>query len=159
MATSSYLHTPSATRSAIDCATASASCVAVSKWRCWGSGPSGSRAAASFLVTPYRRPSSLSSSRSGLLRMSRYAASRSEEHTSELQSRPHLVCRLLLVKKNPISRVPGFAPHVLPSPMSPDRHPQHRRPHEELFTSLLDDGATRIAPTMVTGRFLPPSSA
>src|SRR5436305_4413244 len=27
-------------------------------------------------------------------------ASRSEEHTSELQSRPHLVCRLLLEKKN-----------------------------------------------------------
>src|SRR5690554_7600285 len=28
---------------------------------------------------------------------------RSEEHTSELQSRPHLVCRLLLEKKNYIS--------------------------------------------------------
>src|SRR5690554_7127851 len=28
---------------------------------------------------------------------------RSEEHTSELQSRPHLVCRLLLEKKNIIS--------------------------------------------------------
>src|SRR5690554_7146579 len=28
---------------------------------------------------------------------------RSEEHTSELQSRPHLVCRLLLEKKNTIS--------------------------------------------------------
>src|SRR3989442_6343529 len=27
---------------------------------------------------------------------------RSEEHTSELQSRPHLVCRLLLEKKNDI---------------------------------------------------------
>src|SRR5690554_4723704 len=27
------------------------------------------------------------------------AADRSEEHTSELQSRPHLVCRLLLEKK------------------------------------------------------------
>src|SRR5436305_15084072 len=27
------------------------------------------------------------------------AALRSEEHTSELQSRPHLVCRLLLEKK------------------------------------------------------------
>src|SRR5690554_4824567 len=27
-------------------------------------------------------------------------AQRSEEHTSELQSRPHLVCRLLLEKKN-----------------------------------------------------------
>src|SRR3989442_7286769 len=28
------------------------------------------------------------------------ARARSEEHTSELQSRPHLVCRLLLEKKN-----------------------------------------------------------
>src|SRR3989442_11175247 len=28
------------------------------------------------------------------------SAGRSEEHTSELQSRPHLVCRLLLEKKN-----------------------------------------------------------
>src|SRR5690554_7644628 len=28
---------------------------------------------------------------------------RSEEHTSELQSRPHLVCRLLLEKKNKIT--------------------------------------------------------
>src|SRR5690554_7268563 len=36
--------------------------------------------------------------------LSRFGASpvevRSEEHTSELQSRPHLVCRLLLEKKN-----------------------------------------------------------
>src|SRR5690554_7502963 len=30
---------------------------------------------------------------------------RSEEHTSELQSRPHLVCRLLLEKKNYIFTV------------------------------------------------------
>src|SRR3989442_8734305 len=29
---------------------------------------------------------------------------RSEEHTSELQSRPHLVCRLLLEKKNSPSK-------------------------------------------------------
>src|SRR5690554_7280315 len=29
-----------------------------------------------------------------------YGRIRSEEHTSELQSRPHLVCRLLLEKKN-----------------------------------------------------------
>src|SRR3989442_7193142 len=29
---------------------------------------------------------------------------RSEEHTSELQSRPHLVCRLLLEKKKTISK-------------------------------------------------------
>src|SRR2546422_7443688 len=30
---------------------------------------------------------------------------RSEEHTSELQSRLHLVCRLLLEKKNPIANL------------------------------------------------------
>src|SRR5690554_7074499 len=29
--------------------------------------------------------------------------SRSEEHTSELQSRPHLVCGLLVVKKNDLA--------------------------------------------------------
>src|SRR2546429_5117394 len=33
------------------------------------------------------------------------AAPRSEEHTSELQSRLHLVCRLLLEKKNQLTRV------------------------------------------------------
>src|SRR5436305_11765629 len=32
-------------------------------------------------------------------RQGRTAVIRSEEHTSELQSRPHLVCRLLLEKK------------------------------------------------------------
>src|SRR3989442_11275326 len=32
----------------------------------------------------------------------RTCSSRSEEHTSELQSRPHLVCRLLLEKKKVI---------------------------------------------------------
>src|SRR3989442_11987879 len=31
---------------------------------------------------------------------------RSEEHTSELQSRPHLVCRLLLEKKKKCSCIP-----------------------------------------------------
>src|SRR3989442_10792608 len=35
----------------------------------------------------------------GHRRSSDGAESRSEEHTSELQSRPHLVCRLLLEKK------------------------------------------------------------
>src|SRR5690554_7048439 len=33
------------------------------------------------------------------LRILRLLGIRSEEHTSELQSRPHLVCRLLLEKK------------------------------------------------------------
>src|SRR2546421_7126062 len=35
---------------------------------------------------------------------------RSEEHTSELQSRSDLVCRLLLEKKNPIRSDHAFAP-------------------------------------------------
>src|SRR2546429_3663697 len=35
----------------------------------------------------------------GCRRRHRYRAGRSEEHTSELQSRLHLVCRLLLEKK------------------------------------------------------------
>src|SRR5687768_18275116 len=34
------------------------------------------------------------------MRELRFPSSRSEEHTSELQSRLHLVCRLLLEKKN-----------------------------------------------------------
>src|SRR3989442_5642490 len=33
---------------------------------------------------------------------------RSEEHTSELQSRPHLVCRLLLEKKKKSTEHPPF---------------------------------------------------
>src|SRR5690554_7474421 len=35
------------------------------------------------------------------------ALMRSEEHTSELQSRPHLVCRLLLEKKKDLSGCRG----------------------------------------------------
>src|SRR5258707_3612050 len=37
------------------------------------------------------------------------AASRSEEHTSELQSRQYLVCRLLLEKKTRMNRVSSLA--------------------------------------------------
>src|SRR6266699_2026665 len=44
------------------------------------------------------------------LRPPHRAAWRSEEHTSELQSRPHLVCRLLLEKKKPV-----FVDVTLPS--------------------------------------------
>src|SRR5690554_7176506 len=35
----------------------------------------------------------------GVRRLPQFLDERSEEHTSELQSRPHLVCRLLLEKK------------------------------------------------------------
>src|SRR3989442_4583395 len=50
-------------------------------------------------------------------------SSRSEEHTSELQSRPHLVCRLLLEKKK---RQQG----AMSSPQEQLQHqPPHRNPH------------------------------
>src|SRR2546429_1760323 len=41
-------------------------------------------------------------------------AGRSEEHTSELQSRLHLVCRLLLEKKNAPNQGPGRRRAYLP---------------------------------------------
>src|SRR3989442_10978955 len=41
----------------------------------------------------------LAAGRDQFQRQRRADAHRSEEHTSELQSRPHLVCRLLLEKK------------------------------------------------------------
>src|SRR3712207_7716626 len=41
--------------------------------------------------------------------------SRSEEHTSELQSRQYLVCRLLLEKKNKLDLATAFARIVLSS--------------------------------------------
>src|SRR3989442_3346972 len=56
---------------------------------------------------------------------------RSEEHTSELQSRPHLVCRLLLEKKKTAqalqpSRV-GAPRHVAATRSPPRRSRQTRR--------------------------------
>src|SRR5690554_7286727 len=47
---------------------------------------------------------------------------RSEEHTSELQSRPHLVCRLLLEKKK--KKHPTTMPHA-----SHHTHIQHHITH------------------------------
>src|SRR5690554_2687022 len=44
---------------------------------------------------------------------------RSEEHTSELQSRPHLVCRLLLEKKNDHPGLDGREPHAPPRGPAP----------------------------------------
>src|SRR3989442_9499680 len=51
---------------------------------------------------------------------------RSEEHTSELQSRPHLVCRLLLEKKNEQRRPQNYTAQAYleilrASRRSPDR--------------------------------------
>src|SRR5256884_6667327 len=45
-------------------------------------------------------------------------ANRSEEHTSELQSRLHLVCRLLLEKKKALSQTSHSFPRSLRLPLS-----------------------------------------
>src|ERR1039458_10356730 len=57
-------------------------------------------------------------------------STRSEEHTSELQSLRHLVCRLLLEKKKPIvNRHPGLSENTTPAfvhgprPRAPTRAP------------------------------------
>src|SRR3989442_864583 len=52
---------------------------------------------------------------------------RSEEHTSELQSRPHLVCRLLLEKKRRGAAAPGDRGLRHGGPAHP-RSRQARRP-------------------------------
>src|SRR3982750_236738 len=57
---------------------------------------------------------------------------RSEEHTSELQSRSDLVCRLLLEKKHaaaPAAPPPLPAPLVVPPPAPQPEPPTPRRPH------------------------------
>src|SRR3989442_12067899 len=65
----------------------------------------GDRSGVLFAVVPagseldFKAAARLSSDRS--MEMVALREDRSEEHTSELQSRPHLVCRLLLEKKSP----------------------------------------------------------
>src|SRR3712207_7616150 len=53
-----------------------------------------------------------------LRRVRRQARRRSEEHTSELQSRQYLVCRLLLEKKT-THHTPPLPPRHQPTPPAP----------------------------------------
>src|SRR5689334_24593175 len=65
--------------------------------------------------------------RRGRMRCSR-TSPRSEEHTSELQSQFHLVCRLLLEKKNKkLSVTPAHAVPSLPIAVLTRTHPQQSR--------------------------------
>src|SRR2546429_6865524 len=61
----------------------------------------GGRTRPSWHSNPSTGPRSRATPQS--LRASSCSSCRSEEHTSELQSRLHLVCRLLLEKKNDVS--------------------------------------------------------
>src|SRR3989442_8804791 len=56
---------------------------------------------------------------------------RSEEHTSELQSRPHLVCRLLLEKKKKKQ-------HILYFTKETNRHLRHNDETRETKNKLID---------------------
>src|SRR5436305_12077491 len=77
-----------------------------------------------------RRDQDRPGARGGRLRRAHHAprgisrAARSEEHTSELQSRPHLVCRLLLEKKKYQDRIVHdvLFPVIRISIPSPDPH-------------------------------------
>src|SRR3712207_7707779 len=53
------------------------------------------------------------------------STARSEEHTSELQSRQYLVCRLLLEKKNPHHQLADSLPAYLSQSSQPDPYPSN----------------------------------
>src|SRR3989442_3241518 len=55
----------------------------------------------------------------GAIRVARVLTPRSEEHTSELQSRPHLVCRLLLEKNKDLTTRNSTTWHTHPRRMLP----------------------------------------
>src|SRR2546429_2867678 len=82
-----------------------------------------------------RRSSSLRHSWSFNLPFARVQSNRSEEHTSELQSRLHLVCRLLLEKKNKHRRLPQDVNH--PAPCMSQLSPPNRSPCVLLSTPTL----------------------
>src|SRR5258708_22345553 len=63
------------------------------------------RSAFKICEMQFKRPRRLSSVRTMVQRAYRRQAARSEEHTSELQSPDHLVCRLLLEKKTTRTRL------------------------------------------------------
>src|SRR2546430_6662615 len=64
-------------------------------------------------------------------RRSTHSTSRSEEHTSELQSQSNLVCRLLLEKKNKHNASPAIHNAIAalerPAPVHAHRHAIHHR--------------------------------
>src|SRR2546429_6945719 len=74
-----------------------------------------------------------------------HARVRSEEHTSELQSRLHLVCRLLLEKEkkhhtNSLPRPAALYPPNLGNPPSPHTialHPRHMSARDQVSRHVL----------------------
>src|SRR3989442_8391168 len=59
---------------------------------------------------------------------------RSEEHTSELQSRPHLVCRLLLEKK--IKTRHAYRSMYYTKPLRREKNSKWNKPQKQMENSL-----------------------
>src|SRR5579872_7319362 len=84
----------------------------------------------------------------------RFHLGRSEEHTSELQSRPHLVCRLLLEKKKDVAlSAPLRLPYPRPSPC------QRLRNLARILDFFFNDTATTEIYTLSLHDALPISAA
>src|SRR3989442_9310079 len=78
---------------------------------------------------------------------------RSEEHTSELQSRPHLVCRLLLEKKKNLAK--RLASSQRPFQLSLSLRPTAEPACREHLDSSLDIAPVSLAPyTRISSSFL-----
>src|SRR5690625_6551372 len=72
-------------------------------WSGTGTSPLHGRFAAEVIITTHNNAPPSPTGPSDTTRAGRlWRVSRSEEHTSELQSRGHLVCRLLLEKKKSV---------------------------------------------------------
>src|SRR5436309_11882410 len=94
-------------------------------WSRWKPGPSGETSVTTRppprSSTDRSRTSRASSCVSGSTEMPSISVERSEEHTSELQSRENLVCRLLREKKQPAAPLHGLGHHVDAEPHHPHR--------------------------------------
>src|SRR5690606_28614913 len=118
-------------------------------------------------VSPFRAPCRrrLASDAIRLFRIAKYRharmairLARSEEHTSELQSRENLVCRLLLEKKkNIISHIPFIALALLSffSLLSPRPPRSTLFPYTTLFRSIRRRFGLRVIPHSRMGIPLP----
>src|SRR5258708_19837729 len=81
------------------------------------------RSIVSSSIAPPSRDTTATRRRNGVMRRPANPA-RSEEHTSELQSPDHLVCRLLLEKKkNPKSLHRRYLPHASTTACDHHYHP------------------------------------
>src|SRR5258708_2435822 len=86
----------------------------------------------------------------------RTAAVRSEEHTSELQSPDHLVCRLLLEKKKAHDGTRLNRLSSIPHPARQNHHPANSRPLTDSLSPLRSAATTQYSAPHCWDRNAPP---